>query len=99
MLQEVTALGHEGRLLLFCYLNNQTRQADKYKTKLEQFIVCDHIDHPLSLDQGREVSPLGFRGQPPTVIGSTVITIAHLFPNCNKNRPGATNTEAVKDAL
>jgi hypothetical protein len=50
------------RLLLFCDLNDQTCKADKYKTKLKEFIICDHIDHPLSIDQGREVSPLGNRG-------------------------------------
>ena len=40
-------LWQEGRLLLFCNLNDQTDNADKYKTKLKQLIISDHIDHPL----------------------------------------------------
>lgn len=45
--KEVTALWL-GRLLLFYNLNDQTNYADKYKTKLKQLCICDHIDHPLS---------------------------------------------------
>ena len=43
-----------GRLLLFCDLNNQSRKADKYKTKLKQFIKGYHIDHPLPYRVGGE---------------------------------------------
>lgn len=63
--KEVTALLAGGRLLLFYDLNDQTGQADKYNAKLKQFLIGNHIDHPLSFDQGQEVSPLK-RGKPPT---------------------------------
>jgi len=71
--KEVTALLAGGRLLLFYDLNDQTGQADKYNAKLKQFLIGNHIDHPLSFDQGQEVSPLK-RGKPPTIIstGSTM---------------------------
>lgn len=63
--KEVTAwLGSLGRLLLFCNLNNQTGQADKYKTKLKQLIISYHTDHPLPLGTG------GKEGSPPVRGGS-----------------------------
>lgn len=81
--KEVTACLEAGRLLLFCDLNNQTCKADKYKTKLEQFIKGYHIDHPLSCDQGREVSPLK-QGLTAYRYGSTTIRVPQYSPKCKK---------------
>ena len=54
VLQEVTAqLGNWGRLLLFCYLDDQTDDAKDHETELKQLRVCDH----------RAVTPSRWRGQ------------------------------------
>ena len=56
--KEVTVCWGAWRLLLFIIrLNNQGDQCDKENAELEQFLPCNHIHHPLSLDWGQEALP------------------------------------------
>ena len=56
--KEVTACLEAGRLLLFIFcLDNQGDKCDKENAELKQFLPCNHTDHPLSFDWGREASP------------------------------------------
>lgn len=75
---EVTARLRAGRLLLFCYTDNQVCKRYEHNQELEQFRICNHSHHPLpNLSEGEKL-PSAKRDQPLPLL-AVPSSVYHIF--------------------